>query len=92
VRVSACVRACARVLVHACACLRACVCVCVCVCEGQRRRESAKVCGYMELGQLRTQNGRKTDGSENVMAIINYILWELIQNKSHNSVSNNTNI
>jgi hypothetical protein len=75
-----CVRACvcarARVFVFVCVC----VCVCVCVrararvCEGQRRRERAKVCGCIELGQLRKQNGRKTDGSENIMVIINYIL------------------
>ena len=58
---------------------------------GQKRRESAEVCGCMELGQLRTQNGRKTDGSENIMAISNYILRGLIHNKSHNSVFNNTN-
>jgi hypothetical protein len=73
-----------------CVCVR--VCAGVCVCEGQRRRESAKVCGCMELGQLRTQNVLKTDGIENTMAISNYILRELIQNTSHNSVFKNTNI
>jgi hypothetical protein len=46
----------------------------------------------MELGQLRTQNGRKMDGSENIMAISNYILRQLVQNKSHNSMFNNTYI
>jgi hypothetical protein len=67
-------------------CARAHMCMCVCEGGGGEGAQSF-VAAWNWASFLHKMVGRQVDRSVNIMAILS----ELIQNKSHNSVFNNTN-